>query len=402
MAAVEAAALRDLVPFDCEFRHRTRSGKVIWVHCRSAPRRLPNGGAVWDGVVLDTTDRKKAEEASRESEQRFRRLIAANIVGVGVSDGGGDWLEANDELLRIIGHSREDLQAGRLRWIDMTPAKYLPLDEARIVEARRRGACTPYEKEYVRKDGSLVPILIGFAALEEGRDRFVCFVLDLTPQKRVEAALKETDRRKDEFLAMLAHELRNPLAPIRNAAQVLRLIGPPDPDLQRATDMIEGQVQHLARLVDDLLDVSRITRGKIKLQKEPVELAAVIARAVETCTPLIDAHRHLLTVALAPESMYVEADTTRLAQVVSNLLNNAAKYTEDGGRIWLTVERGPREAVVRVRDAGVGIPADLLPHVFDLFTQGDRSLARSEGGLGIGLTLVKSLVEMHGGSGRGP
>ena len=178
--------------------------------------------------MLDVTKAKNAERALRESEERFRRLIAANIVGVGISDGGGDWLEANDELLRIIGCGREELRDGRLRWIDMTPETYRTLEEERIAEARRRGACTPYEKEYVRKDGCC-PVLIGFAALEEGRDRFICFVLDLTLQKRVEAALKEADRRKDEFLAMLAHELRNPLAPIRNAVHVMRCLGTAEP-----------------------------------------------------------------------------------------------------------------------------------------------------------------------------
>ena len=229
--------------------------------------------------MLDVTNAKNAEHALRESEERFRRLIAANIVGVGVSDGGGDWLEANDELLRIIGRGREELRDGLLRWIDMTPEKYRTLEEERMAEARRRGACTPYEKEYIRKNGSLVPVLIGFAALEEGRDRFICFVLDLTPQKRVEAALKEADRRKDEFLAMLAHELRNPLAPIRNAVQVMQPARPGRRRRsQRAGEMIERQVQHLARLVDDLLDVSPISRGKIKLAKGVVDLAAVVAQ----------------------------------------------------------------------------------------------------------------------------
>ncbi|MBV9121955.1 MAG: response regulator, partial [Planctomycetes bacterium] len=216
--------------------------------------------------------------------------------------------------------------------------------------------------------------------------------------RQSEERLREEARRKDEFLAMLAHELRNPLAPIRNSAQVLRLLGQADPNLQRASDMIERQVAHLARMVDDLLDVSRITRGKVQLQKEPVELAPVLARAVETTRPLLDARRQELTVTLPPDPVVVEGDTTRLAQVVSNLLNNAAKYSEEGGHIRLTLERGLAQAVIRVRDHGLGIPADLLPRVFDLFTQGDRSLARSEGGLGIGLTLVKNLVEMHGGT----
>jgi signal transduction histidine kinase len=209
--------------------------------------------------------------------------------------------------------------------------------------------------------------------------------------------LREADRRKDEFLAMLAHELRNPLAPIRNAVEVLKVIGASGPQPQRAREMIDRQVKHLSRLVDDLLEVSRITRGKVKLTPGPVDLATVIARAVETSRPLIDSRRHELTVTLPPETVIIEADPIRLAQVVANLLNNAAKYTKDGGHIELAVETGPGETVIRVRDDGVGIAADLLPRVFDLFTQGDQSLARSEGGLGIGLTLVRSLVELHGG-----
>jgi signal transduction histidine kinase/DNA-binding response OmpR family regulator len=210
--------------------------------------------------------------------------------------------------------------------------------------------------------------------------------------------VQEADRRKNEFLAMLAHELRNPLAPIRNAVQILRLRGPEKSELGDVRDMIERQVQHLVRLVDDLLDVSRITRGKIRLQTEPVEVAVVVARAVETSHPLLDARRHQLTVSVPAESLRVEADPVRLAQVLANLLNNAAKYTEEGGRIWLAVEREGKEVLLRVRDTGIGIPPHMLASVFDLFTQVDRSLDRSQGGLGIGLTLVHRLVEMHAGS----
>ncbi len=210
--------------------------------------------------------------------------------------------------------------------------------------------------------------------------------------------VQEADRRKNEFLAMLAHELRNPLAPIRNAVQILRLRGPMQPELQDVRDMIERQVQHLVRLVDDLLDVSRITRGKIQLQMEPVDVAAVVGRAVETSRPLLDARKHQLSVSLPTESLRVQADPVRLGQVLSNLLNNAAKYTEEGGRIWLSAEREGKEILLRVRDTGVGIPPHMLASVFDLFTQVDRSLDRSEGGLGIGLTLVRRLVELHAGS----
>jgi signal transduction histidine kinase/DNA-binding response OmpR family regulator len=209
--------------------------------------------------------------------------------------------------------------------------------------------------------------------------------------------IQEGDRRKSEFLAMLGHELRNPLAPIRSAVEVLRRQGLDHPGLRTARDMIDRQVQLMVRLVDDLLDVARITRGKIQLRKEPVEMAAVAARAVETSRPLIDERRHALTVSVPDEPLWVAGDAARLAQVIANLLNNAAKYTEPGGRIELAVGRDGDCAVVRVRDTGVGLPPETLSSVFDLFTQVDRSLDRAQGGLGIGLTLVRRLVELHGG-----
>ncbi|MGH8759984.1 MAG: GAF domain-containing sensor histidine kinase [Burkholderiales bacterium] len=213
------------------------------------------------------------------------------------------------------------------------------------------------------------------------------------------ATLKESDRRKDEFLAMLAHELRNPLAPIRNAVEILRARCPPAPELQWAGEVIDRQVQQMTRLVDDLLDVSRITRGKIDLRKERVELAAVVKNAVEASRPLIEKCGHELTVTIPPEPIHLEADLTRLSQVLLNLLNNAAKYTHQGGRIWLTAERqSDHQMLIRVKDTGIGISAEMLPRIFDPFMQVDRSLERSEGGLGIGLTLVQRLVELHGGT----
>jgi PAS domain S-box-containing protein len=214
---------------------------------------------------------------------------------------------------------------------------------------------------------------------------------------RLYADLKEADQRKDEFLAMLAHELRNPLAPIRNAVHLLRLPGASPETTEQARQMIERQTHHLVRLVDDLLDVSRIMQGKIDLRKQPVELAAVIAQAVETAQPVIDAQGHQLIVSVASEPLWLEGDAARLAQVVGNLIHNAAKFSARAGRVWLTAERQGNEAVVRVRDEGPGIGADLLPRIFDLFVQGDRSLERSSGGLGIGLTVVQRLVELHGG-----
>jgi PAS domain S-box-containing protein len=212
------------------------------------------------------------------------------------------------------------------------------------------------------------------------------------------AALKKADQRKDEFLALLAHELRNPLAPIRNALEVLLIKVQPEPELRWAREVIDRQVQQMTRLVDDLLDVSRITRGKVELRKERIELAAVVESAVEASRPLIEKWGHELTIQIPPGPIQLEGDLTRLAQVLLNLLNNAAKYTDQGGHIWLTAERQTNHVVIRVKDSGIGIPAEMLPRIFEMFRQVDRSLERSEGGLGIGLNLVKRLVEMHGGN----
>jgi signal transduction histidine kinase/DNA-binding response OmpR family regulator len=210
--------------------------------------------------------------------------------------------------------------------------------------------------------------------------------------------IQEGDRRKNEFLAMLAHELRNPLAPIRNAVELLLRKEPADPDVDWARDLIARQVHTIVRMVDDLLDISRITGGKIHLRTEHLDVTEAVERAVETSRPLIDARRHALTVSCPREPLAVEADAARLAQVLANLLNNAAKYTPEGGHIAFIIEREDGQAVFRVRDDGVGIASDMLPKVFDLFTQVDPSLDRAQGGLGIGLTLVRRLVELHGGS----
>jgi signal transduction histidine kinase/ActR/RegA family two-component response regulator len=212
------------------------------------------------------------------------------------------------------------------------------------------------------------------------------------------AQLSEAGRHKDEFLAMLAHELRNPLAPIRNALEILKMPGAGPPATAQARDLMERQLQHLVRLVDDLLDVSRINRGKVQLRLQRLELATVVSRAIETARPVIDAHGHELEVALPAGPVFLEGDLTRLAQVLANLLNNAAKYSDQAGHIWLDAETAGAEVVIRVRDTGIGIRPDLLPKIFEPFVQSQRSLERAQGGLGIGLTLVRSLVELHKGT----
>ena len=226
---------------------------------------------------------------------------------------------------------------------------------------------------------------------------------DLTDSQAREAETKRADglaeanRGKEEFMAMLSHELRNPLSPILNALSILRQMRTNDPIIQQAGGIIERQVRQMVRLVDDLLDISRITKGKLRLTTEQVELRAVMNRAAESARPLLDARRHEFSLPLPTEPLWVEGDPARLEQVAVNLLNNAAKYTDTGGLVRMTVAREGDDAVIRVRDNGVGIPPDMLPRIFDLFTQVDGSLSRSHGGLGIGLALVRTLVEMHGG-----
>jgi CheY-like chemotaxis protein len=210
--------------------------------------------------------------------------------------------------------------------------------------------------------------------------------------------LAETNRNKDEFLATLAHELRNPLTPIRNAVQCLSMNGLKEAGVKKARDVIDRQVMVMVRLIDDLLDVSRISHNKLDMRKERIELATVLESAVESSHPLIQQCGHELTISLPPEPQNLDADPIRLAQVFSNLLNNAAKYTKRGGHIWLTAEREGSDAIVRVRDNGIGIVGDMLSRIFDMFTQVDRSLEQSQGGLGVGLTLVRRLVEMHDGT----
>jgi PAS domain S-box-containing protein len=378
------------------------------------------------GIARDVTDyQEAAAEVHRLNAELARRV--AEIEALMEAIPAAVWIADDPACRRITGNRAAyelfRLPAGRNASKSAPdgerPQEYelrdggavVPPDELPMQRAAASGrAVLGAELDVVFPDGECRRIYGNAVPLFDERGAVrgcISTFLDITERQRLAEQLRqraeqlaEADRRKDEFLAMLAHELRNPLAPIRNAAQVLRLLGPAGPELAYVRDVIERQVQHMARLVDDLLDVSRITRGKVQLRKEPIDLAGVLGRAVEAARPLLDARKHQLTVSVTPEPVRLEADPTRLAQVVANLLNNAAKYTEEGGRVWLSAETAGPELVLRVRDTGVGIPAEMLGKVFDLFTQVDRTLDRSQGGLGIGLTLVKALVEMHGGSAR--
>jgi PAS domain S-box-containing protein len=251
-----------------------------------------------------------------------------------------------------------------------------------------------------RPDGQRLTALAHASPIHNELGRLIGAVnvlVDISDRKRSEDALKEADRSKNEFLATLAHELRNPLAPIRAAVKILQ-IKSPTPESQAALDVIERQTRQMTRLIDDLLDIARITSNKLELRREQIELREVLKAAVETSRPLIEQRGHKLTVRSPSAPIHIDGDPLRLAQVVSNLLNNAAKYTERGGRIWLTATRKGNDAVIKVRDTGIGIPAEVMPQIFQMFTQADRAINGSAGGLGIGLTLVKRLIEMHGGT----
>jgi PAS domain S-box-containing protein len=359
-----------------------------------------DGSPAWvGGMAIDVTARRQAEEALLASEQRFRALASHAPVGIFQTNELGETVFVNECWCAMTGLSQE--QARGDGWIRAIH----PNDRDRVVpnwiEAVEAGRPSEAEFRFLRPDGvvtwlqgNAVPIRNDAGALVG----YMGTVVDVTARKEAEFALKEADRRKDEFLAVLAHELRNPLAPIRTGLELMRLAADDRALVEDIRSTMERQTQQMVRLIDDLLDVSRITRGTFELRTTRVELARIVESALETARPFIHECGHRYSVDVPAEAIVLEADPTRLAQVIANLLNNAAKYTPRGGQISLEVARDGDEVVVRVTDSGIGIPAEMLDRIFDMFTQVDRSLERSHGGLGIGLTLVRRLVEMHGGS----
>ncbi|MEO8754996.1 MAG: PAS domain S-box protein [Casimicrobiaceae bacterium] len=275
-------------------------------------------------------------------------------------------------------------------------------EEPRILDRVRRGErIQHFETVRRRKDGTKIDISLRVSPIVDGQHRIVGAsktARDITARKRKEEELSNSDRRKTEFLALLAHELRNPLAPLANAVQIMRIAGGGEEKVLSACAMMDRQVGQMVRLVDDLLDVSRINRGKIELRTEILDLASAVSQAVESCRPALEGLGQELTITWPLQHIYLHGESARVSQVVGNLLHNASKFTEKGGRIWLTIEREAHDAVIRVRDSGVGIAADQLSAIFEMFTQLDSSLEQSQGGLGLGLALVKTLVEMHGGT----
>ncbi|MGH8217509.1 MAG: ATP-binding protein [Steroidobacteraceae bacterium] len=347
-------------------------------------------------IVWPAFEKARADRELTASEERLRLAQAVARVGAWEWDPATDECILSPECRELFGVDPAGTrQLGEL--LRNVEPQDLPAVRSALDLCRRAGT-EELEYRYVHPTCGQrwIHSKVG-TVLHGGRARVFGIHLDVTERRLAEQALQEVNQRKDEFLAMLAHELRNPLAPIRNAAQILRLHGKGNPKLEWARSVIERQSRHLTRLVDDLLDVSRIVRGQISLEKGPIDLSDVVRHALETSRPLVRERKHQLTVTLPGEPLPLDADLTRLSQVIANLLINAAKYTPQGGHIWLEAGRTNGEVLLRVRDTGMGISSGLLPHIFDLFTQGARTLDRAQGGLGIGLTLVKRIVEMHGG-----
>ncbi|HEX8785825.1 MAG TPA: PAS domain S-box protein, partial [Telluria sp.] len=512
-------------PYHERFRTRTADGSIRHIQARGSVLTDAGGRPLrMSGAVIDLTRETLAEQARLVSESKFRTILESDVIGIIQYRTDGTLVEVNDAFLRMLGHSRADFEAHGLSLRALTPPEWAEVDRRAWASLEASGRMESIEKEFLRSDGSRVPVYMGAANFEGSRTEGIAYIIDVSEAKKSEAALRSSEltfrtladnipqlawmadrdgfiywynnrwfeytgttleemrgwgwarvhhpdhvervlaqyrkriveeqsiwedtfplrgadggyrwflsravpirdphgrvlrwlgtntditlqreaeealqlesRRKDDFLAMLAHELRNPLAPISTAAQLLRMGAGNPENIQRSSDIIDRQVKHMSDLVNDMMDVSRVTRGLVSISHEDVGVDAVVNAAVEQSRPLIEARRQALVLDLHDGGAIVRGDRTRLVQVLTNLLNNAAKYTPQGGRITLAAAMRGDRVELSVADNGIGIDAALLPHVFELFTQAERTPDRGEGGLGLGLALVKSIVELHEG-----
>jgi len=361
----------------------------------------------WVAAISNISVHKQNEEKLRESEERFRRLMELLPVGVYTCEApSGQITYYNGHASTLWGRSpnlgdTHERFCGSYRLFH-SGGEFLPHDQCPMAVAIREGReFRNQEVEVARPDGSRFTALVNIDPITDEQGNVLAAINvfhDITALKQAEQQLKESDRRKDEFLATLAHELRNPLAPIRNGLSVLQLAEQSGAEVDQVYEMMERQLNHMVRLVDDLLELSRISRGTIELKRERISLASVINHALETSKSSLEEADHTLAVQLPADEVMIDGDSVRLSQVFSNLLNNAAKFTERGGSISLTAKCDGKEALVSVRDTGVGIPPEMLSRVFDIFAQVVSADGRKQDGLGIGLSLVRTLVNLHGGS----
>ena len=393
--------------FEFQSRFRRFDGVYRWHFSRALPMRDAAGNIVmWVGSNTDIHDMEEAKAALQITEVRYRRLFEAAKDGILILDFvTGRIVDSNPFMSDLLGYQHEEFLGKELWEIGLFNDR--AANEAAVRTLQDSGYLRYEHLPLESQAGITVEVEIVANAYREGDHQVIqCNIRDITERSRLEkilqsqaAELCNLHLRKDEFLAMLSHELRSPLAPIANAVQLLSLQQDTETRIQQqARNIIERQLGKLQHLVDDLLEVSRITSGRVQLRQEWVPVNGITEGAVETVRPLMEQRRHEFNVTLPSERIWLNADASRLEQVVVNLLTNAAKYTEEGGRVWLSVQKERDECVIRVRDSGVGIAPALLPQVFALFTQAERTLDRSQGGLGIGLALVKTLTELHGGT----
>jgi PAS domain S-box-containing protein len=381
---------------DAEVVHK-RLGRR-WIHVDCVPTFGPSGAPDgWIEAIDDVTEHRELAGSLRENQSTLQSFYDSSPFFMGVVQLDGDsitFVTANQALARALGTAPERMAGARVD-------EFATPEELRIwvqgsQKARRDSAPVQFEYEHPALAGNRwYRATVAFVG-QDTRPLFSFVAEEVTEQRRAAEALREANRSKDEFLAMLGHELRNPLAPIVTSLQLLKRGD--DGRNGRALEVVERQVQHLIRLVDDLLDVSRMTRGMIQIKKRLLRLQDVVAQGAEIAMPLIEQRRHRLDVRLPTAEVRLKGDEERLSQVVANLLTNAAKYTAPGGQITVEAHREVSEVVLSVKDSGIGITAQLLPHVFDMFTQERQAADRSRGGLGIGLTIVRNLVELHGGT----
>ena len=394
------AALSNGLRFQYQGRIVRRGGELRWVEFFGRMESAASGSAPrMVGTLADITTRKRAEEALFESREQLGKIISQAATGVLQADDQCRITLVNQKYCEMLGYTEAELLGRSL--VDMTAPSSLQLTAAALAVLAGGGPPQVIEKQYRRKDGSLLWATSSVSALRSQDGKFlglVAIVVDITERKEAEEKLREADRRKDEFLAMLAHELRNPLSPIGAAAELLKLGKLDEARVRQTSEIISRQVGHMTNLVDDLLDVSRVTRGLVTLETAPQDISAIVSDAVEQAAPLLRSKGHALSLQLAGAGSLVLGDQKRLVQIVSNLLNNAAKYTPPGGQIVLRTALVDARVVLSVTDNGIGIEPQLAARVFDLFTQAEHTPDRSSGGLGLGLALVKNLVELHGGT----
>lgn len=367
-----------------------KDGSIIYVNAKYVPH-VSEAGKV-EGVFIlleDITDRKIAEERMKESEERLKRLISANVIGVVISGMKGEIYEANDVYLDMVGYTRKDLQEGRINWSKITPPEYRKLHNRVHKEILSKGYSTPYEKEYIRKDGGRINVLIGDVLLDKHSRRLLAYVLNISKQK-------ELERRKDEFIALASHELKTPLTSLKMYGELVMRFSKDTLNEKSARLLIsmDKQIDKLAELVDDLLDVSRIQSGKLLYKKENFAIDKLLKETIENLQRVSKRHTLVLH---GRTGQVVRADRERIRQVITNLITNAVKYSPKADRINIALHKKHDEVMISVQDFGIGIPQNQKNKIFDRFFQVDRPMSQTYPGLGLGLFITKEILDRHKG-----